>query len=340
MRIKKPFLLVALSTLVVVIFVFAKKDVATVFDDSIQGFSFTGASYKMAPTEIDEVVKSGANWVCFMPYAYVDKANELRDTFAGQWWGETQTGIRQSVRWSKQRGLKVCVKPHLWFLNGMFNGDFKLSNTIQWRQFEERYRAYVLKFAVLAQHEKVDLFCLGVELKNFVKNRPQFWFDLIAEVRKVYTGKITYAANWDNYEKIPFWHELDLIGLDAYFSFSPNKEPTVQELKLAMREKAAVLKKFASAHKKQIAFTEYGFRSEEFCCNKPWDYKEHKAANNNCQLNAYLAFNQTFYNEAWFAGGFIWKWFATGHLKEEGLNGYSPQGKPALKAISSYFKND
>lgn len=329
MHIKKTFLLIAFSALVVVIFVFANKGFVPTFNQPIQGFSFTGVSYEMPSSEIDKVKSTGANWVCFMPYAYVNARNMLRDTFAGQWWGETENGIRQSVQWSKARGLKVCVKPHLWFLNGVFNGDFSPHSNEDWMMFEQRYAQYVLKFAVMAEQEKADLFCIGVELKNFVKERPQFWVNLIDDVRKVYSGKITYAANWDNYEQIPFWHKLDVIGIDAYFSFSDDKEPNVNVLVAAMRKKSADLRGFAEKCKRQIIFTEYGFRSEEFCCSKPWEYKAAKPTNNNCQLNAYLAFNKVFYKQPWFGGGFIWKWFATEHRKEEGPGGYNLQGKPA-----------
>jgi hypothetical protein len=40
------------------------------------------------------------------------------------------------------------------------------------------------------------------------------------EIRKIYTGKLTYAANWDDFDKVPFWKELDYIGIDAYFPLS------------------------------------------------------------------------------------------------------------------------
>jgi homoserine trans-succinylase len=32
--------------------------------------------------------------------------------------------------------------------------------------------------------------------------------------------KLTYAANWDDFDKVPFWNELDYIGIDAYFPLS------------------------------------------------------------------------------------------------------------------------
>ena len=62
----------------------------------------------------------------------------------------------------------------------------------------------------MAEEEKVDIFCIGTELEKFIEHRPAYWRELIAEVRKVYKGKLTYAANWDEYKRVPFWDALGL----------------------------------------------------------------------------------------------------------------------------------
>jgi len=43
------------------------------------------------------------------------------------------------------------------------------------------------------------------------------WAELIEQVREVYTGSLTYAANFDQFESVGFWNELDLISINAYF---------------------------------------------------------------------------------------------------------------------------
>lgn len=302
----------------------------------MNGISFTGASYKMAESELDSVDSIGANWVCWMPYSYMIKG-ELVDSFPRQWWGESAEGISQSISWTKKRNIKSFVKPHIWFTNGTFNGDFVASSEEEWIAFEASYSNYILKFAKLAEVEGADLFSIGVELKMFITSRPEYWLSLIDEVRAVYHGKITYSANWDNYKNIPFWKKLDYIGIDAYFPYSLSKTPTVSELKVEMEKQAHSLEAFATKNEKEIIFTEYGFRSEDNCCEKPWEYKKGKSVNNECQKNAYDAFFQVFYSKPWFKGGFIWKWFASGHYKEENQNGYFFKGKPVEKVIKRSF---
>ena len=74
-----------------------------------------------------------------------------------------------------------------------------MSDGSSWRKWEDSYRSYILHFALLADSMKVQLFCFGTELGNTVNERPNFWSSLIDTIKKVYYGKLTYAANWDDY---------------------------------------------------------------------------------------------------------------------------------------------
>jgi hypothetical protein len=56
------------------------------------------------------------------------------------------------------------------------------------------------------------------------------------ENKKNLLGKLTYAANWDDFDKVPFWNELDYIGIDAYFPLSNATTPSVLELNDAWQQ--------------------------------------------------------------------------------------------------------
>ena len=45
----------------------------------------------------------------------------------------------------------------------------------------------------------------------------EHWRRIISEVRKIYQGDLTYAANFDQYHLVAFWDQLDLMGINAYF---------------------------------------------------------------------------------------------------------------------------
>ena len=71
-----------------------------------------------------------------------------------------------------------------------------------------------------AQAQGVELMCVGTELTSSVRYEAR-WREVIARVRSVYEGPLTYAANWhDEYLDIKFWDALDYAGLDPYFPLS------------------------------------------------------------------------------------------------------------------------
>ena len=103
-----------------------------------------------------------------------------------------------------------------------------MSSEADWTRLEASYTKFILTYAKLAQETKVDILCIGTELERFVMSRPDYWCGLIERIRKIYNGKLTYAANWDEYKRTPFWDMLDYIGIDAYFPLSEKRMDSVE----------------------------------------------------------------------------------------------------------------
>lgn len=115
------------------------------------------------------------------------------------------------------------LKPQIWIPKGGFTGNIKMKSEKEWITFESNYEKFILFFAKHAQTTNCELFCIGTEMNSFVIARPKYWSDLILKIRKIYTGKITYAENWDTYATVPFIPSLDYIGIDAYFPLDTEK---------------------------------------------------------------------------------------------------------------------
>ena len=118
------------------------------------------------------------------------------------------------------------VKPQIWISNGAFTGNMSMPTKEDWEKFESSYEEFILLFAQMAEETQSDIFCIGTELKTFINERPEFWVNLIRKVKKVYHGNLTYAANWDEYAKTPFWSQLDYIGVNAYFPLCEKENPS------------------------------------------------------------------------------------------------------------------
>ena len=282
----------------------------------------------------------GVNSVSLIPYAFVNiKKNKVIFKHPHQWWGETPQGISQCIEDAYSYGLTVMIKPHLWIGYNKFTGDLSFNSKKQWTTFESSYRDYILEFAQIASAYNVEYFCIGTELKTFIKKRPLFWKNLIQEIKSLYKGKLTYAANWDEFEQIDIWKELDYIGIDAYFPLSSKKQPSLDQLKKSWSKYVKKIALVSKNYNKEVVFTEYGYRNSQFNTAKPWEEKN-TVQNNRNQTLAYQALLETFYPLKWFHGGYCWKWFISEKYKQITI-GFTPQNnKETLNTIKlHYLKN-
>jgi exo-beta-1,3-glucanase (GH17 family) len=168
--------------------------------------------------------------------------------------------------------------------------------------------------------------------------RPKFWKDLIVKIKKVYSGKITYAENWDVYKNVSFIDQLDYIGIDAYFPLDTNKTPTVKALAKAWKSLKTEIQQFSKKHDKKILFTEFGYQSKDYATLEPWEHSKVRVVNLKGQENALTAIFNQFWSESWFGGGFLWKWYDQ-YNEVGGINDsdYTVQNKPSEKIVKKYY---
>jgi hypothetical protein len=303
----------------------------------IKGIAMVATVKKVDTKAIKKMIETNANYVALMPYAFCSEENTtVRFNIERQWWGEKEEGISETIDAASMHDLQVMVKPHIWFHDVDYSGDFKPDNEEEWKKFENSFFDYIICFAKIAEEKGAKLFCIGTELRQVVRNRPGYWQVLIDSVRKIYTGQLTYAANWDDYEDVPFWDQLDYIGIDAYFPLSLLKTPSVKEIQEGWKKYEEILQAFSEKHNKPILFTEFGYRNASFCAAYPWEEKG-RDINNQAQANAYEGLFKTFAGKPWFAGGFAWKWYADNAEKHLHEIDYTPQQKPAFKILQTFY---
>ncbi|MBQ4912966.1 glycoside hydrolase [Maribacter sp. MMG018] len=307
----------------------------------INGVSFVASREEVAQSHVDELLKINANSAAVMPFGFIRDVNSPKIIFdtERQWFGETRKGAKQYIEMLRKNGIKVMVKPQIWIGHGQFTGAIKIESEESWKLLESSYEKFIISYAELAEETEAPIFCIGTELETFIANRPEYWQSLIKKIRKIYNGKLTYASNWDEFGKTPFWKELDYIGIDAYFPLSESKTPSVNELKEGWQPWKNKIAEISKANERPILFTEYGYRSMDYTAKKPWlvDRTE-EGVNLEGQTNAKRAIFEEFWGEDWFAGGYVWKWFIK-HEKSGGAsdNRFTPQNKPAQQVIQEHY---
>ena len=105
------------------------------------------------------------------------------------------------------------------------------------------------------------------------------WQALIEEVRRVYSGPVGYAANFDHYHQVGFWSSLDVIGINAYFKLRHRLLADESEQHLypllvdGWRDALADLAKLrdeGSLDDKPVIFTEMGYTFRARSTVHPW----------------------------------------------------------------------
>ncbi len=105
------------------------------------------------------------------------------------------------------------------------------------------------------------------------------WTGLIEQTRRVYGGKLTYAANFDSYRNVGFWSELDMIGINSYFplrSHVNDEQEPEEKLELFKRGWESILGRISRFKKVQqiehmaVMFTEVGYSFRRHSTVEPW----------------------------------------------------------------------
>jgi Glycoside Hydrolase Family 113 len=309
--------------------------------EKINGVSFVASRDVLNEDHINPIVNLNANYAAIMPFGFIRDLNhpEIAFNTDGQWFGETKEGVKQYAEAFQKKGIKIMLKPQVWVWHGQYTGFIEMTTEDNWNMLETSYSKFILEFAELAQEINAEIFCIGTELEKFIEDRPTYWKNLIVQIKKVYKGKLTYAANWDEFKRTPFWNDLDYMGIDAYFPVSDGETPTIEDCKQGWKPHKEVIKALFNKHGKPIIFTEFGYRSVDYTGKEPWKSDRNMTqVNLEAQANATKALFEEFWNEDWFAGGFLWKW----HHNHEGSGGskntqFTPQNKPVEDVIKDMY---
>lgn len=288
-------------------------------------------------TDLKEVIQNNIEWIAVLPYFYQknEQTNSIRNPKKIGVWSRRDSAFMKSIYDLRAQNIKIHLKPHLWMSEG-WRSNINFDQQEDWETWFESYRKTILHYAVMAEKTNAELFCIGTELRSSVKQQPQKWIDLIAEIKEKYSGKLTYAANWDGeFDDVPFWNELDFIGIQAYFPLTENKNPSLEEIKQGWSQHIPSLEKLSKRYQKKILFTEVGYRPDESATKTPWEWGSvftplFKKKSEKTQYLAYEALYQKLWTKDWFAGTYIWQW---------NNSDFEIKGKPAQNSIAKWYSD-
>jgi hypothetical protein len=290
-----------------------------------------------------EIARMGATWVSVTPYGRVfDLAPTGIDWSFEARFEDNRRAVLAAMGQAHARGLRVFLVPHLWVENGQWRGQINPGDDEAWARWAAAYRAFLLAWADVAREGGADMLSVGVELGSWLTGRhaPSF-FPILADVRRVYAGPLTYSANWDDVDDTAILGALDVIGINAFYPLAERSGATVPELLDGGRRVAERVRRLGATWQKPVLFTELGYTTRADPALRPWEWPDGMKAvrvDQRAQAEAYLGLLAPLLDEPAFCGFFVWRVYADpDDVSQEAEWGFSPRGKLAELVVRDAF---
>jgi hypothetical protein len=291
-----------------------------------------------------EARRMGANWVSLTPFGRVwDLApTGVSPTFELEY-ASNQLALKRAIEQAHAEGLKVMLVPHLWVETGGWRAEIDPGGDAEWEAWAASYEAFLLGWARLAAEADVEMLSVGVELRSWLTTtRAPSFSAIIREVRSVYPGLLTYAANWDDVDRTVILGELDVIGINAFYPLAEKDGASRATLMQGGRDVADKLARLAQSWNKPVMFTEFGYTTRSNPAIKPWEWPDsmtNVVVDELAQAEAYYALLSAFTESPTFAGFFVWRLYADpDDMSQEAEWGFSPRAKVAEMVLQDAFR--
>jgi len=336
-----------------------------------------------AAESLQKLADTGTEWVCFAFAPNMKSYDSPEILFADANPNMiTDDELRQTIDAARAKGMKPILKPVVNSADDVWRawirfyrpvtdaeraagttGEFdpwgeepkmregEVKDLAKWDQWWEDYTDYIVHYAKIAEEKQVPILCLGCEM-NSTEEFEAKWRNLIAQVRGVYHGQITYDVNHGNEDKVKWFDDLDFISLSAYYPVPhadgrPLESPTdttttVEEIRAAMVPVREQLAKISAKWKKPILFIETGVTPVRGCAHTPWAHVDERAdwpTDQQEQANYYQAMFETFNGEPWFMGWCWWDWPARLYDESDAANdrSFCIYGKQAEDVLREWY---
>jgi hypothetical protein len=262
-------------------------------------------------------------------------------------YSSTVSSVSHAIDTIHSLGMKVLLKPMLDVsdANSTWRAYINPSDKDQWFA---NYTNFIGTFADMAQSKGVELLSIGCEMNTLEQSANNArWTNLISDIRSRYSGKLTYAANWNaigqnvgGFQNVPWWNQLDYIGIDAYFPIATQKNTTLAGLTTAWQNQASSIETWRSNSglaNQQVLFTEVGYQSADGAAQSPAGVSGTPTLDLQEQADAYHALLSVMTNKPWWDGAFWWSWDTNPYAGGTSDTGFTPQNKPAQTILQQYY---
>jgi hypothetical protein len=312
--------------LVVMLLIFAEAATAA----PQQGFNLLQVpaatfDHPAAAESMRRMVETGANAVILVPFLQQGRAGSAEIGFSD---AVTDRQLHEAIENARRLGLRIILKPQVLVDDG-WAGDIKFGSDADEERWFKRYRELIGYYARLAERERVDTFVIGTELSGIETSTR--WRDVIASVRAVFHGMLTYAAHGvEGVKRFPAWRELDVVGVNLYPKLGDSADKS--SIRARMDQTVKELEKLTREILRPVWVLEVGIPSAQGALESPWDWRrlsdnssEPEPALQGIVLGQWLEALE----KPWIEAVFIWCWYSDPYAGGMDDIDYTLQNKPA-----------
>ena len=242
----------------------------------------------------------------------------------------TDDEVVSMIKYARELGMQVYLKPMVNCKDGTWRAridffDVEEPCETKWSVWFKNYDEYILHYAKIAEDTGCELLLIGCELVQ-AERKEEYWRELIGEVRKVYSGLITY--NTDKYQEdhVKWWDALDVISSSGYYPID------------AWDDNLRRIEKIVKKYNKPFYFAECGAPCRTGCSYIPNDWTYVGPLNQAEQEEYYRVMFEKCDNSAFVEGFMCWAWNSNLSKNPELDDGYDVYGKPACQVIKKYYE--
>jgi hypothetical protein len=292
---------------------------------------------------LGECTAMGATWIAITPFGRVnDLGGRGVDLTFESPFDENRAAVERAIAQAHARGLKVMLVPHLWVESFEWRALIDPKTDEGWRAWAESYGRFLRAWAVVAERTGAEMLSVGVELRSWVTSgRAPSFLTIVADVRGVYHGLLTYSANWDDVDDTIILGAIDVIGVNAFYPLAEKDGATFPTLLEGGRRVRDKVRKVAETWRRPVLFTEIGYATRADPAVRPWEWPDKMTkvrVDEAAQALAYRALLAPLLDEPAFMGFFVWRVYADpDDTSQEAEWGFSPRGKLAELVVRDAF---
>ncbi len=238
---------------------------------------------------IQDIHSFGARRVTLVPYWFVDPRRGSVSSVGsiGLPPGPSSAILAEAVRTGVDLGMDISLKPlveidtqdgfgHQW------RGDLEFEGADQDRFFAQ-YRSYIEEMAQVCIDNGAYKLYVGSEMAAMTaqpSSRPH-WDSLISDLAGSFRSggrQLSYAANYDEFDHIWFWRDLDEIAIDAYFTLATKRQaagpgkPSLDHLRSQWTRRLRDVRELARKLDLPVTISEFGIVPFDLASTQPWNW--------------------------------------------------------------------